>query len=55
MVGEPGSGKSMLAHRFAGLLPPMNVDEALESAAIASLDGRLAPERWMSLLDSADL
>ena len=48
MVGEPGSGKSMLAHRFAGLLPPMNVDEALESAAIASLDGRLAPERWMS-------
>ncbi|PLC02087.1 ATP-dependent protease [Variovorax sp. RO1] len=48
MVGEPGSGKSMLAHRFAGLLPPMNVDEALESAAIASLDGRLSPERWMS-------
>ncbi|MDP9876549.1 putative ATPase with chaperone activity [Variovorax boronicumulans] len=48
MVGEPGSGKSMLAHRFAGLLPPMNVAEALESAAIASLDGRLAPERWMN-------
>ena len=35
LVGPPGSGKSMLAQRFAGLLPPMNTDEALESAAIA--------------------
>lgn len=47
MVGPPGSGKSMLAQRFAGLLPPMTVDEALESAAIASLGGRFALERWM--------
>ncbi|GKS86394.1 YifB family Mg chelatase-like AAA ATPase [Acidovorax sp. SUPP1855] len=46
LVGPPGSGKSMLAHRFAGLLPPMTVDEALESAAIASLAGRFGPERW---------
>jgi len=46
MVGPPGSGKSMLAQRFAGLLPPMSVDEALESAAIASLGGRFAIERW---------
>ncbi|MFH0134014.1 YifB family Mg chelatase-like AAA ATPase [Variovorax sp. VaC1] len=47
MVGEPGSGKSMLAQRFAGLLPPMSIDEALESAAVASLGGRFATEKWM--------
>lgn len=47
MAGPPGSGKSMLAHRFAGLLPPMNTQEALESAAIASLAGRFRPEHWM--------
>ncbi len=46
MVGPPGSGKSMLAHRFAGLLPPMNTREALESAAIASLSGRFSMARW---------
>jgi magnesium chelatase family protein len=48
MVGEPGSGKSMLAQRFAGLLPSMHIDEALESAAVASLGGRFAAERWMA-------
>ena len=46
MVGPPGSGKSMLAQRFAGLLPPMTVDEALEAAAIASLSGRFDLARW---------
>jgi magnesium chelatase family protein len=46
LMGPPGSGKSMLAHRFAGLLPPMSVDEALESAAIASLAGRFRLEQW---------
>ncbi|WP_198969281.1 YifB family Mg chelatase-like AAA ATPase [Xylophilus sp. ASV27] len=46
MVGPPGSGKSMLAQRFAGLLPDMTLDEALESAAIASLAGRFLPEHW---------
>ncbi|MES2186184.1 MAG: YifB family Mg chelatase-like AAA ATPase [Pseudomonadota bacterium] len=46
MVGPPGSGKSMLAQRFAGLLPPMPLDEALESAAIASLAGRFDLQRW---------
>ena len=46
MVGEPGSGKSMLAQRFAGLLPAMHIDEALESAAVASLGGRFATQRW---------
>jgi magnesium chelatase family protein len=46
LVGPPGSGKSMLAQRFAGLLPAMSVEEALQSAAIASLSGRFALERW---------
>ena len=46
MLGPPGSGKSMLAHRFAGLLPPMTVEESLQSAAIASLAGQFKQERW---------
>ena len=46
MVGAPGSGKSMLAQRFAGLLPTMTVEEALETAAVASLAGRFTLERW---------
>jgi magnesium chelatase family protein len=46
LVGPPGAGKSMLASRFPGLLPPLSMDEALESAAIQSLAGRFAMERW---------
>ena len=46
LLGPPGSGKSMLAQRFAGLLPPMTVPEALQSAAIASLAGQFALEHW---------
>jgi magnesium chelatase family protein len=50
MVGPPGSGKSMLAHRLAGLLPAMTFAEALESTRIYSVcglleRGRLLPER----------
>ncbi|MCP5252190.1 MAG: YifB family Mg chelatase-like AAA ATPase [Burkholderiales bacterium] len=37
MIGPPGTGKSMLAARFPGILPPMTEAEALESAAIQSL------------------
>ncbi len=46
LSGPPGSGKSMLAQRFAALLPPMTTDEALQSAAVASLSGRFCIERW---------
>lgn len=46
MSGPPGSGKSMLAQRFAGLLPDMSLDEALESAAVASLEGRFNLGDW---------
>jgi magnesium chelatase family protein len=46
LLGPPGSGKSMLAQRFAGLLPAMSVEEALQTAAIASLAGQFSQERW---------
>ena len=46
MIGPPGSGKSMLAQRFASLLPGMTDEEALEAAAIASLSGRFTPQLW---------
>jgi len=46
LSGPPGAGKSMLAERLAGLLPPLDPEEALESAAIASLAGRFDPRRW---------
>jgi magnesium chelatase family protein len=46
LVGPPGSGKSMLAHRFAGLLPAMTVPEALESAAVTSLAGSFSLAQW---------
>ncbi|MFL6659551.1 MAG: YifB family Mg chelatase-like AAA ATPase [Massilia sp.] len=47
LIGPPGAGKTMLATRFAGLLPAMSEDEALESAAVQSLGGSFCAERWM--------
>ncbi len=46
LTGPPGSGKSMLAHRFAGLLADMTSEEALQSAALASLGGSFSLSRW---------
>jgi magnesium chelatase family protein len=46
MVGPPGTGKSMLAERFPGILPQMTEREALESAALQSLDGCFDVEKW---------
>ncbi len=46
-VGPPGTGKSMLASRLPGILPPMTEDEALESAAVASIsDAGFSAEQW---------
>jgi len=39
MMGPPGSGKSMLASRLPGILPPLGEEEALQSAAIRSVAG----------------
>jgi magnesium chelatase family protein len=47
MVGPPGSGKSMLAQRLPGLLPAMDEDEALTSAAVQSIAHTgFDPARW---------
>lgn len=47
MVGPPGTGKTMLAERLPGVLPPMTEEEALASAAIQSLGSAgFDPARW---------
>lgn len=46
LSGPPGTGKSMLASRFAGILPSMTESEALDSAAIQSLNGNYKLENW---------
>lgn len=46
MMGPPGTGKSMLANRFSGILPSMSEQEALESAAIQSLNGKDTLKDW---------
>jgi len=47
MIGPPGSGKSMLAARLAGLLPPLSAAEALEVSMIHSVAGQLSDGRLL--------
>lgn len=47
MAGPPGTGKTTLATRFPGILPPMTEQEALETAAIASISSEgFDPRHW---------
>ena len=47
MIGPPGTGKTMLASRLPGIMPPMSEQEALESATISSIsDQGLDVSRW---------
>ena len=46
MVGPPGTGKSMLATRLAGLLPAMTAQQCVEAAAVHSISGRFKVEAF---------
>jgi magnesium chelatase family protein len=48
MVGPPGSGKTMLASRLAGILPEMTPNEILESSMIHSVAGQLNAQSLVS-------
>lgn len=43
MVGPPGSGKSMMAKRLPGILPPLSLAESLETTKIYSVAGKMTP------------
>lgn len=49
LVGPPGAGKTMLARRLPGILPPLDDDEALEVMAIHSVAGLLSTEQAVNI------
>lgn len=47
MVGAPGSGKTMLARRMPTIMPPMTLEESLETTKIHSVAGKIGSERGL--------
>jgi magnesium chelatase family protein len=53
MVGPPGAGKSMMAKRLSSILPPLNLEEALETTKIYSVSGLMAHRKESDGMSSA--
>lgn len=47
LVGAPGSGKSMMARRIPTILPPMSLDESLQTTVIYSVAGKVGPHEGL--------
>jgi len=47
LIGPPGAGKSMLAKRLSTILPPMSIEEALETTKIHSVAGKIKMEKGL--------
>lgn len=47
LIGPPGAGKSMLAKRLPTILPPMSIEESLETTKIHSVAGRIARNKGL--------
>ncbi|PIR20657.1 MAG: hypothetical protein COV45_04960 [Deltaproteobacteria bacterium CG11_big_fil_rev_8_21_14_0_20_47_16] len=45
MVSSPGSGKTMLAERLPSLLPPLSIEQSLDTSRIYSVAGKLSPQQ----------
>jgi magnesium chelatase family protein len=52
MMGPPGSGKTLLARRLPGILPPLTPTEALETTTLYSISGRLSQEAPQGLIQT---